>query len=362
MASWEWPSTADKLEAIGYLAVPGVIGSIEATVPKGKTEQFRKEYKNRYSEEYPYEANKFGRQFRIYLNDTEGCPEFLRVHLDGRYGKRINNTQFIDELVKEYGFKFTKAPQDTETIRKRVFQKHKMPDLDAFRKGFDVYGDFVHRIEELVKTEEGLSRPNALAYEERTISKQPEKRALNGQEKIISGFTLNQMLKMGWAGEEYIAYLLKIRDETLLGELSIPKDCYYEFEWFNEGVQNATEDYLVTDITKKYPFIERVKKWDDKSVGKGCDIIVTLDTGNIIYIEVKTSKRSYPYFGMTSIELQEMELRREKYVLLKINNFEQLLKKKSPDIIVIFNPFEKLFHPKHMKEATFVIGRNSNER
>ena len=99
MASWEWPSIEDKLEAIGYLAVPGVIGSIEATVPKGKAEQFREEYKNSYSEEYPYEADKYGRQFRIYLNDTEGCPEFLRDHLDGRFGNRINNTKFIDELV-----------------------------------------------------------------------------------------------------------------------------------------------------------------------------------------------------------------------------------------------------------------------
>ncbi len=356
MANWEWPSIADKLEAIGYLAVPGVISSIEATVPKGKTEQFKEEYKGSYSEEYPYEADKYGRQFRIYLNDTEGCPDFLRDHLDGRYGNRINNTQFIDELVKEYGFKFTKAPQDTELIRTIVFRKHQMPDLDAFRKGFDGYREFVHHIEELVKTEDNLTRPNTLDYEERTISRRSEKRGDGGEERIVSGFTPNQMLKLGWAGEEYIAYLLKNRDETLLEELSIPKDCDYEVEWFNDGVQDAEEDYQVTDNTKKHPFIEGVKKWDDKSVGKGCDIVIRLVTGNVIYIEVKTSKRSYPYFSMTSVEMQEMELRREKYVLLKINNFERLLKDESPDIIAIIDPFEKLFHPKQMKEATFVVG------
>lgn len=356
MASWEWPSIEDKLEAIGYLAVPGVIGSIEATVPKGKAEQFREEYKNSYSEEYPYEADKYGRQFRIYLNDTEGCPEFLRDHLDGRFGNRINNTKFIDELVKEYGFKFTKNPQNTEDIRKIVFKKHKVSDLDAFRKGFNGYREFVHCIENLVKTEENLPSPKTLDYEEKSISRRYEKKNESGENGIVSGFTPDQMLQLGWSGEEYIAYLLKMRDETLLGALSIPTDSEYEVEWFNDGVQNAEKSYQAKDSTKKIPFIECVKKWDDKSVGKGCDIVVTLVTGKVIYIEVKTSKHSYPYFNMTSVEMQEMELRREKYFLLKINNFERLLKNESPDIIVIADPFDKLFHPKQMKEATFVVG------
>ena len=32
----EWPSDEDKFEAIGYLAKPGVIDMIEATVPADK--------------------------------------------------------------------------------------------------------------------------------------------------------------------------------------------------------------------------------------------------------------------------------------------------------------------------------------
>ena len=51
-----------------------------------------------------------------------------------------------------------------------------------------------------------------------------------------------------------------------------------------------------------------------------------------------------------------MERDKEKYFLVKINNFDKLLKEQSPDIIVIRNPYDKLFHPKHMKEATFIIG------
>ena len=36
MSKIEWPSDEDKFEAIGYLAKPGVVGTIEATVPADK--------------------------------------------------------------------------------------------------------------------------------------------------------------------------------------------------------------------------------------------------------------------------------------------------------------------------------------
>ena len=67
-------------------------------------------------------------------------------------------------------------------------------------------------------------------------------------------------------------------------------------------------------------------------------------------------RKSYPYFSMTSVEMQEMESKCDRYIIIKLNNIERLLQGGSPDIIVIINPYEKLFHPKHMKDATFVIG------
>lgn len=39
----EWPSDSDKFEAIGYLAKPGVIDTIEATVPADKLKKFKDE-------------------------------------------------------------------------------------------------------------------------------------------------------------------------------------------------------------------------------------------------------------------------------------------------------------------------------
>ena len=355
MADWEWPTLKDKFEAIGYLAVPGVISAIEATVPRGKSEQFKKEYDGKFSEEYPYEADKYGKQFRIYLNDTEGCPDVLRENIDGRYNNRINNTHLIDELVKEYGFRFTKEPQNGEFIREIVANKCGRPALDAFDKGYFGYREFVQDIENLVKTERDLSKPNMLEYEEKPIARTSGRKSRNGDDNV-SGFTPNQMLKLGWVGEEYIAYLLRIRDEALLKSLGISANADYTVDWFNEGVQNIEEKPEFPDFMRDKTHIEYVKKWDDKSVGRGCDLTVTDNVGTIYYLEVKTSKRSYPYFNMTSVEMQEMEIRGHQYNLIKINNIERLLRNESPDIIIINNPYEKIFHPAQMKEATFIVG------
>ena len=355
MAELKWPSEADKYEAIGYLAVPGVIASIEATVPKGQKEQFRKEYEGRYSDEYPYEADKYGRQFRIYLNDTDGCPDFLRDNLDETYGNRLNNTEFINELVKEYGFKFTKQPQDSHLIRELVLKKIPKALIAPFNKGYNGYNDFVQGIGDYVKKEMGLPLPNMLQYKEQTISKRTEKRAHSG-DNTISAYSPNQILKLGWVGEEYIAYLLHIKDATLLNAIGLSTDSHYEVEWFNEGFQNATERVIFRDLQKYGSYGEYVKDWEDQSIGKGCDIVVTLSDGDSIFIEVKSSRRAYPYFSMTSVEMQEMESKGNSYLLIKLNNLERLLQNGSPDIIVITNPYEKLFHPKNMKEATFCIG------
>lgn len=44
MSRIEWKSIEDKYEAIGYLAKPGVIETIEATVPEDKLDKFKEEY------------------------------------------------------------------------------------------------------------------------------------------------------------------------------------------------------------------------------------------------------------------------------------------------------------------------------
>ena len=43
MSRIEWKSVEDKYEAIGYLAKPGVIETIEATVPEDKLDKFKED-------------------------------------------------------------------------------------------------------------------------------------------------------------------------------------------------------------------------------------------------------------------------------------------------------------------------------
>lgn len=356
MAEIVWPSLADKLEAIGYLAIPGVVSAIEATVPKGKSDKFIEEYKNKFSDVYrPYEADKFGYQFRIYLNDLDGCPEFLKSVLDNAYGNRINNTEFIAELVNEYGFIFTRGIQNSKQIRDVTFAKHKRPEFDAFEKGFSVYRDFVQKIENYIKGDTVVS-PNSIEFVEKTIKRKSNTKSASKSDSI-SAFTPNQLLKLGWVGEQYIYDLLIKHDSVLVEAADLPKELNYEVEWFNKGVQDAEENISIPDISSV--FYEYVKKWDDKSVGKGCDLIMTFENDEKYYIEVKTSKRLNPFFSMTSVEMQEMEERGDNYIIIKVNNIERLLEGKSPDIIVIRNPFKKLFHPEQMKDATFIIGGNA---
>ncbi|MBQ3795188.1 MAG: DUF3883 domain-containing protein [Butyrivibrio sp.] len=353
MADYKWRSEEEKFEAIGFLAIPNVIAAIQPTVPRDGKKKFEEEYRGMYSEGYPYTADKYGNQFRIYLNDIEGAPDSILEQIDDAYGNRINNTAFIKELVKEYGFRFTKEPQDSEGITNLVFKKVGRPLYDSFQKGFFTNRDFIKDIDGYLKKGQKFASPNMLEYAEQSIGKRQEKSA-SRSEKAGRAMTKNQMLMLGWNGEAYIAHLLETHDSSFLQAIGLSKDVNYSYDWFNSGFQDADEE--VNHLDDNLMGFEFVKKWEDRSVGEGCDIRVELGTGERLEIEVKTSRSTYPFFAMTSIEMQQMERDKEKYFLVKINNFDKLLKEQSPDIIVIRNPYDKLFHPKHMKEATFIIG------
>ena len=335
----EWPSDADKFEAIGYLAKAGVIEMIEATVPEDKLKKFKDEYCNKYSLEFPYVTkarSKFGYQFRIYLSDTEGCPDFLATQLDEKYKNRINDTTFIAELVNEYGFRFTKEPQNEEQIRGLVRAKA-ANHIKSFEKGFSVYSDFLYelsnKINEDVLPQPSIVQPKAAG---KSKGRKPKNRG-----EMKSSFTREQLFKLGWLGEIYIYKMLVIKDESLLQELGISITDNYGIEWFNEGVRIGEE-------------------WEDKSVGQGCDIVVSLDDEDLC-IEVKSSKRKNSLFTMTSNEMQKMRDKVGKYYLIKIDYLERILKGESPEVMVFDSPYETFFKPEKMKEATFKVEGDLNE-
>lgn len=339
MSKIEWPSDADKFEAIGYLAKPGVIDMIEATVPADKLKKFKDEYHNKYSIEFPYvtkAGSKFGYQFRIYLSDTEGCPDFLATQLDEKYRNRINDTSFIAELVHEYGFKFTKKAQDVEQIQNAVRTKAGK-HIANFEKGFRVYSDFLYDLSTKIKQDD-LPRPSIV--HPKVLAKTRERKSKNSVE-MKSSFTREELFKLGWIGETYIYKILISKDESLLQMLRINSDDNYNIEWFNNGVCIGEE-------------------WEDKSVGQGCDMILSLDDKNI-YLEVKASKRKNPLFTMTSNEMQKMRDEAGKYYLIKIDYLERILKGESPEIMVFDSPYDRFFKPEKMKEATFKIEGDANE-
>lgn len=330
----EWPSKRDFFEAIGFLARPGVVSAIEATVPEDGVERFRKEFAGRYSDNYPYTAQKYGSQFRIYLDNIEGCPDFLLSQLDDAYKNRINNTGFIRNLVLNFGFRFTNEQQNIVEIMlamSKVNKKEYIWFLSAFEGG---YGKrFIDRSVERIGDESELPIP---------VIKQAVARSTKKRDNaIINGINYNenpsipksQLLTLGWCGEKYIYIMLLQKFQPLLEKLHI--DHGYTVEWFNKG-------------------FDQQKIWNDLSIGKGCDMIVHCSKRNI-HIEVKTSQRKTNVFVMTSNEMQMMQQFEDEYYIVKIDYFEKLLKTESPEIRIFEKPFKQFFTPKSMLCATFKI-------
>ena len=90
-----------------------------------------------------------------------------------------------------------------------------------------------------------------------------------------------------WIGEQYFYNSLVNNTNDILSLFGIKDYVNCKITWFNFGYESDSN-------------------WTDKSVGKGCDILIQ-DGARNIYIEVKTSKRKSPVFAMTSFEMQMMQ-------------------------------------------------------
>ena len=239
-------------------------------------------------------------------------------------------------MVNEYGFRFTKKPQNEEQIRNLVRAKG-TNQIRSFEKGFRVYSDFLYALSGKIN-EGDLPQPSIV--KPKVAAKAKGRRSKNSGE-MKSSFTREQLFKLGWLGETYIYKMLVIKDESLLRMLGINSLDGYKIEWFNEGVQIGEE-------------------WEDKSVGQGCDIVVSWDDKDL-YIEVKASKRKNGLFTMTSNEMQKMRDEAGTYYLIKIDYLERILKGKSPEVMVFDSPYDTFFKPEKMKEATFKVEGDTNE-
>ena len=336
MSKIDWPTDEDMYEAIGYLACPGVVGRIEAMVPADKVDRFKKKYDGMYSSEYPYvvkAGSKYGDQLRLYLNDNDGCPQYLLDHLDARYGVRLNDTSFISLIVRLYGFRITNSPQDSNVILEKFKSMYGEDDSEykAFFKGYNRHNEEIDSIKEAISLDDIIT-PKFIEPPE--VKHSIKKRAPKDSEQHSSSYTKEQLQSIGWLGEKFIYALLISHNEELLERLSIAGS-EYSVSWFNEG-------------------FEGVENWEDKSVGEGCDIIVETDTETIM-IEVKSSKKEGNLFVMTHNEMIAMQEMGENYYILKLNWLERTLQENPPELIVYKNPYQSIFKPVQIKEATFYV-------
>ncbi len=333
MSRIEWPTKFDMFEAIGYLACPGVVARIEATVPADRIDKFILNYEGKYSEEYPYvvkAGSKYGEQLRLYLNDNDGCPSFLRNQLDATYGVRLNDTAFIKSLVLTFNFRITNSPQDSQAILNTANQILSTEEYKAFMKGYNKHNEFIESFAEFLDLG---NIPEPLFAEVPIVKSGIKKKASKESDKNSSSYTKEQLQKIGWLGEKYI-YMLLLHNKKLLQKLYINTN-EYNVQWFNKGFENDDN-------------------WEDKSIGEGCDLVVETENQRVL-IEVKTSKKDGRIFTMTHNEMLQMQIEKESYYIFKLNWAERLLLNKSPELIVYENPYETIFKPSHIKEATFYV-------
>lgn len=339
MAGFTWTSEKDKFEAIGFLARPGVVDSISAQVQHKYIEKFKERFAGKYSKEYPYDVgeNKYGYQYRIDINHAEGCPKELLTHLEGKYKLRLENNDFIRELVEKYGFVFTNSNQDSREIFNKV-SRIGGKEFEWFKSTFSINDKFIESLQVRLVESETSARIIDIKKKAKKVA---NKKTKQKQKYIQNGFSEGQLLYLGWIGELCVYNELIKRNSQLLEKLKINSLEEYKINWFNNGFQNDNQ-------------------WVDKSVGQGCDIEIKTEN-HIIYLEIKSSKQESNIFTMTTNELITMHNKADEYFLIKVNNLEKILSDEAVDILVFDMPYERFFKPENIKEATFKMESEENE-
>ena len=137
-------SDAELFEAIGYMARPGRVSSIEAEVPKdGRDDTFEvlfpgQKYRPIELGDTPSGMpNKLSPQFRINFASVRNCPKTLKANMGAGNGGcvgRINKSRFVMDMVQNYGFRFGDF-QNVSAIRKIAEARDHLSD---FERGYSL--------------------------------------------------------------------------------------------------------------------------------------------------------------------------------------------------------------------------------
>lgn len=317
----------ERLAIIGYLAQEGVVKEITAEVPLRKSAEFQAKYGIR-----PYiirSDKKYSDQLRIYLTDPDSAPPLLKAALDTR-APRLNDNEFVRELVDNYGFTFF-SKQNSRVIWEKA--KQMAPELyDAFLNGYNTNSDFIEALTNAVQAGE-LPIPVISAVPDLGETHKGRKRKPSSIPDSNAQFSDEQLMYLGWAGEEYLFKFLETGTEAAFAPFAIDVRTVEDVVWYNKGYDESDA-------------------WVDGSIGKGCDILVKT-TESDFHIEVKSSRRRSPIFGMTSFEMMKMMELRNNYYLAKIDYLENLVFGSSPSLRVFRDPYARFFTPTRMQKATF---------
>jgi len=181
--------------------------------------------------------------------------------------------------------------------------------------------------------------PEAEYREQRERKPAPASGAIpqTGRNRKTNSFTQAQCFQLGWNGEAYVTKLLKQGTTALLNKLTfVAGEKITGIAWFNEGYAKDSA-------------------WEDKSVGRGYDILVETNKRKI-RLEVKTSFNDVSYYSATTNELRAMADTGKDYYLVKVDNFKNIpATGKTPAITVIQNPIEALKSVNQIKDISFYI-------
>lgn len=334
-----WTTDKEKFEAIGFLARPGVVDRISAQVQSKYVNRFKTRFAGKYMPEYPYDVgnNKRGYQYRIDINYIEGCPVELLGYITGKYALRLENNDFIRDLVDNYGFIFTNGEQNSANIY-NIMSAIGGAEFEWFKNAYHINARFIGSLKDKTKTFDLKVKIVDENIEAKKVSKTSGKKGTNSAK---STFSDEELMNLGWIGELCVYKALVEKNEDILKKLNIDSATDYVVTWYNDGYQKD-------------------ENWEDKSVGKGCDLEVSVGNRKI-FIEVKSSKRKSGVFTMTTSELVKMKDAGEEYYLVKVNNLEKILKDEPIDIQIFDYPYDKFFKPERIKTATFRLGGNLDE-
>lgn len=241
-------------------------------------------------------------------------------------GSLISNYKLTDYVLNQYGpliddFIILSSGQISREIKKLPDeQKKKRVQLESLIKKINTLHNFTEPI--IYKLKSRLKK-----------SKKTHKRISFGRNVKKTLFSVQNLFLIGWYGEKYIYELFKGNAKNLLNELKLDQnESIVKIDWYNEGFESD-------------------QKWQDKSIGKGCDIMITTTLRNL-KIEIKTSWDNISYFTATTNELLSMKNEKKNYFLIKVNKFKNCCSlENNAEVRVIQNPFRIIENVNNIKEV-----------